>query len=92
MPAHRVVNQREKCDRLPSAGTLAAARGAVVSWWDDAWRGGESLGARFAREVDAALPVADTAASEEVFAALEWRRLRLRQDQQLAEWEARRGG
>jgi len=92
MPAHRVVNQHQKRDRLPSAGTLAAARGVVVAWWDDAWRGGEALGARFAREVDAALPVAGTAASEEVFAALEWRRLRLRQDQQLAEWTARRGG
>ena len=42
------------------------------------------------REAAAALPVPFGAASEDVFAALEWRRLRLSQDQQIPEWAGAR--
>jgi SAM-dependent methyltransferase len=86
MPATRRVNQHSKRDRLPSAAALASAREAIIGWWDDAWRTDAALRDRFDREVTAALPVPSGAASDDIFAALEWRRLRLRQDQQIEEW------
>ena len=86
MPSHRMVNQREKRGLLPSANALAAARTAIVTWWDDAWLSDEALAARFASEAGAALPVEITADSDAIFDGLAWRRLRLRQDQQLTEW------
>jgi hypothetical protein len=86
LPASPRVNQHLKRDRLPSAGALAAAHAEIVGWWDAGWRADAALDGRFRREVVAALPVGVDAASEDVFAALEWRRLRLRQDQQVEEW------
>ena len=49
-----------------------------------------ALRTRFERETMAALPVGSGASTDEVFAALEWRRLRLRQDQQVPEWAGAR--
>jgi SAM-dependent methyltransferase len=86
LPASRRVNQRLKRDRLPSAAALAAAQEAVVDWWAVAWRADPLLSRRFDREAAAALPVQAGASFNDVFAALEWRRLRLRQDQQVEEW------
>jgi hypothetical protein len=86
LPASRRVNQHLKRDRLPSAGTLAAAQETLVAWWEAAWRADPVLSCRFDREAAAALPILPGAPSEDVFAALEWRRLRLRQDQQVEEW------
>jgi len=86
LPAHRSVNRKQKRDLLPSGAALGRAREAIVGWWDGAWRADAALGPRFGREVGAALPVDGDAPSGEVFGALEWRRLRLRQDQQVAEW------
>lgn len=90
MPSHRMVNQREKRDLLPSANALAAARTAIVAWWDDAWLSNEALAPRFASEAGAALPIEMTATCDAIFDGLAWRRLRLRQDQQLTEWAGRR--
>ena len=42
-----------------------------------------ALRTRFEREIVAALPISPGMLTEDVFAALEWRRLRLRQDQQV---------
>jgi hypothetical protein len=86
LPASRRVNQQLKRDRLPSARALAAAQEAVLDWWETAWRANPALATRFDREAAAALPVQVGAPFEDVFAALEWRRLRLRQDQQVEEW------
>lgn len=86
LPAHRVVNQREKRDLLPSAARLAAARDAIEVWWDTAWRGDGGLEARFVGEAAAALPTAGGTTSALLFEGLVWRRLRLQQDQQLREW------
>jgi hypothetical protein len=44
-----------------------------------------ALGVRFFREA-AALPLAGPPDAESVYAAMYWRRLRLRQDQQVLEW------
>lgn len=89
LPAHRTTNQREKRDLLPSAATMLAARGAVVGWWEDAWRSDQALSARFVREVSAALPVFGDPTTDAAFDAMAWRRLRLQQDQQLSEWTAK---
>lgn len=80
------MNQHQKCDLLPSAALLASSRRRIVAWWEEAWLGDRLLDEVFAREAAAALPVGTAATPAEDFSALEWRRLRLRQDQQLPEW------
>jgi hypothetical protein len=85
-PASSAVNRNAKRDRLPSAAVLAAARGSLQSWWHQAWEPDDALAGRFWREVDAALPTQASRDLDDVFAGLEWRRLRLRQDQQVQEW------
>jgi hypothetical protein len=86
LPAHRITNQREKRDLLPSAETLGRAREAIVNWWHDAWAAEGSLVGRFTREAQATLAISTDSSLDQVFDGLEWRRLRLRQDQQIAEW------
>lgn len=86
LPASPRVNQHLKRDRLPSASALAAARENIIGWWEQAWLPDDALRPRFEREIVAALPVIAGASPEDIFAALEWRRLRLRQDQQVPEW------
>ena len=89
MPASRPVSWDLKRDRLPSSETLAAARDAIVDWWEAAWLADEALGLRFRQECAAALPVVADADANEIFDGLDWRRLRLRQDQQVPEWVRR---
>jgi SAM-dependent methyltransferase len=86
LPASRAVNQREKRDRLPSASTLTHAQDLVVDWWERAWLVDDALKQRFVREAAAALPLGTDPSATEIFAGLEWRRLRLAQDQQVEEW------
>ena len=86
LPANRRVNQHLKRDRIPSASLLEAARPRVVAWWEMAWSDDLVAGARFRREAAAALPVGAADDLEDVFSGLEWRRLKLRQDQQVEEW------
>lgn len=86
MPSDRRVNQHQKRDRLPSAGLLLDARKRILNWWEKAWLSDPALRERFSRETAAALPIINSSDPEQVFAAVEWRRLRLRQDQQVPEW------
>lgn len=86
-PAAPRVNRNAKRDRLPSASALASARDELQGWWRQAWSPDHALADRFWREVDAALPVQGSRDIQDVFDGLEWRRLRLRQDQQVQEWE-----
>lgn len=85
-PASPAVNRNGKRDRLPSAKLLQTSRRSLQHWWRQAWEPDPALASRFWREVDAALPTASSRDLDEVFAGLEWRRLRLRQDQQVQEW------
>ncbi|RAK66398.1 class I SAM-dependent methyltransferase [Phenylobacterium kunshanense] len=85
-PARPSVNRNAKRDRLPSATALNQARDGFQKWWSLAWEADDALADRFWREVDAALPVQGGRDLDDVFAGLEWRRLRLRQDQQVQEW------
>jgi SAM-dependent methyltransferase len=92
VPSLRSVNQHQKRDRLPTASALAAAREPIIQWWDAAWRADPALARQFAAEARAALPLDGDATPDAVFAGLEWRRLRVRQDQQAPEWGGVRGG
>lgn len=86
LPAARRVNQHLKRERIPSAGALVGARDHILAWWEDVWLKEDHLAQRFRREAEAALPVGEAPSTADVFAGLEWRRLRLRQDQQVGEW------
>jgi SAM-dependent methyltransferase len=86
MPAHTRVNQHEKRDRLPSGAAMANARGRIIGWWEAAYLDDDALRPRFLREAAAALPFADGASSSAVYDALDWRRLRLWQDQHVPQW------
>ncbi len=85
-PCDSRVNRHEKRDRLPSAALLSQSRERIMRWWQDAYLSDPALAARFGREALGSLPVSDASDAAEVFAALDWRRLRLAQDQQLPEW------
>ncbi len=85
-PTSRRVNQHEKRDRLPSAAALAGGREKFIAWWEAAWLADPALANRFAVEARAALPVGDQLTAEAVFGGLEWRRLRVQQDQRPPEW------
>lgn len=85
-PARPNVNRNIKRDKLPSAAALSAARTSVQTWWEQAWGVEPALAERFWREVDAALPGQGGRSFDDAFDGLEWRRLRLQQDQQVREW------
>ena len=89
-PADRKINQRLKRDKLPSAGALAGAQSQIETWWQHAWEQHPTFGDRFRREANVALAVRAGATLPEIFEALEWRRLRLRQDAQVTEWPGAR--
>jgi SAM-dependent methyltransferase len=86
MPAHTRVNQHEKRDRLPSAKAMSNARQRVIGWWKAAYLDDDALRPRFLREAAAALPLAAGVSGDDVYDALDWRRLRLLQDQQVPQW------
>jgi hypothetical protein len=91
VPSSRRVNQHEKRDRLPSALALARAREPILAWWHTAWAADPALEERFWAEARAALPIGADASFDTAFAGLEWRRLRVSQDQQAPEWAGVRG-
>jgi len=92
LPSTRTVNQHEKRDRLPSASLLNSARERVQDWW----RAGYSLAAdgpvgdRFFLEARSSLPLInasdDLIVVEDVFDAVAFQRLQLKENQQIPEW------
>lgn len=86
LPANRRANQHLKRDRLPSASLLETARPRIIAWWEMAWSDDPIADSRFRREAAAALPVGAAGDLEDVFSGVEWRRLKIRQDQQVEEW------
>jgi SAM-dependent methyltransferase len=88
LPAAPAINQRQKRDRLVTAGALEAARPRILAWWHDTYLADDALRLRFHEEARSSLPLRHDAepALEEVFAALDFRRLRLRQETQAPEW------
>lgn len=90
-PCERKVNQHQKRDRLPSAAIFADSRDRIIRWWERAYLADDALGIRFRREAVAALPVSGSGELSEIYSALDWRRLRLLQDQRVPEWTKRTG-
>ncbi len=94
MPAHRAVNQREKRDRLPTDRLLRAAQDRILQWWNDAYRENpnRALAERFALEASVSLPgVAHADADlDSYYSAVNLQRLRLKQNQQVPEWNGER--
>jgi SAM-dependent methyltransferase len=87
LPAAPGVN-RAKGDRIVAPGALEAARPRILAWWEEAYAATPALRRRFAEEARTTLPVAPDreVAADDLFAALDFRRLRLRQETQLPEW------
>jgi hypothetical protein len=91
LPADRKINQHGKRDRLPSEALLAAAATPIRDWWQAAYLTGEVLPRRFVLEAAASLPglggipVPDIR-PDQLLAAMQLHRLRLRHDQQVPEW------
>ncbi|NGM21373.1 methyltransferase domain-containing protein [Roseomonas stagni] len=92
LPASGVVN-RSKGGLIVGAKALEAARPRIIGWWEEAYLGADpALRARFAEEARTTLPLAQDRdpGVEELFAALDFRRLRLRQETRMAEWQGPR--
>lgn len=86
MPSTQALNRNQKRERLPSVARLASARERIQQWWSSAWLEDPILRLRFQREAEAALPIQSAESADDVFEGLEWRRLRLRTEQQVSEW------
>ncbi len=89
MSAARTINQHSKRERLVSAAALADARPRITAWWDEAYlSAGDDVRARFYEEARTTLPLPQDGqiGADELFAAVDFRRLRLRQETQASEW------
>ena len=88
LPARGNINL-SKSDRLPSSRAMADARGRMLDWWERAWVGSPRE-AQFYMEARYALPGIFGASPklDDIFLAALHQRARLRQDQQLVEWQA----
>jgi hypothetical protein len=88
----RRVNQRLKRDRLVDFVTLASAHERITDWWRRGYARARArpVADRFAREAAATLSVTKVddvdRLLDEIYAGVEWQRMRLRHDQQLEEW------
>lgn len=89
LPAYRAVNQHDKRERIVSGATLEQAKPHILDWWGRTYLEGDgSVRLRFVREAQATLPILKDREPDldELFQALDFRRLRLRQETQVGEW------
>jgi hypothetical protein len=91
MPAQRIVNQKQKRERLPSAERLRKAQDLILSWWSSGYFSSPNatISERFLGEARASLPsIAGTVqpSLDDIFSGVALQRLRLKQDQQVPEW------
>ncbi len=79
----------KKSDRLPSAAQLEDASERIQDWWNRAYTQTE-YASQFHEEASAALPLSrsQTKKLDELLTGLRRQRVRLRTDQQIAEWSA----
>jgi hypothetical protein len=88
LPASKSLNL-EKSDRLVTGAALSEAKPRILEWWQHAYLDAdEPVKARFAEEATFSLPIRQTSKPdlEDLFAAVDFRRLRLQQDTQAPEW------
>lgn len=90
LPAASNVNRNGKRERIIGAATLQEARPRILAWWQDAYLAGDApVRARFIEEARTTLPLSHDRTDldpDELFSALDFRRLRLRQETQVPEW------
>jgi hypothetical protein len=90
LPAAPTVNRHSKRELIVGATKLADAKPRILQWWQEAYLDGpQALRHRFMEEARSTLPVparSDALDLEDLFAALDFRRIRLRQETQIAEW------
>jgi SAM-dependent methyltransferase len=89
LPAVSAVNRHGKRERIVTATTLAEAKPLILDWWRGAYlEDRPAVRKRFAEEAQSTLPILKDRDPdlEDLFLALDIRRLRLRQDTQVAEW------
>jgi SAM-dependent methyltransferase len=94
LPSSREAN-RAKGGLIVAPGLLEAARPRILAWWEETYLdAAPALRRRFAEEARGSLPVAPDRepSPEELFAALDFRRLRLRQETQVPEWRGLSAG
>lgn len=85
MPATALANAR-KSEKLPAATLLYAARDRILGWWADAYTGTHRAD-QFFIEAEAALPtLGERRSLDAVFDGVVHQRMRLKMNQQLAEW------
>jgi SAM-dependent methyltransferase len=92
LPASAAVNRHGKRERIVAATALADAKELIFDWWRAAYLDDPPLRARFTEEARTTLPILKDRDPEldDLFLALDFRRLRLRQDTLLAEWAGAR--
>lgn len=91
LPSTRTVNQHQKRERPPSAIVLKEARELVLEWWKAGYLEVNTVTAdRFYLEARSSLPLANAFASSiaagDVFDAVAFQRMRLKENRQIPEW------
>ncbi len=92
LPSAPGINRHQKRELLPSADRLEASRAAIKAWWQDAYLDSSTaVRLRFSEEAATSLPVLASANLDldDLFAALDFKRMQLRQDTQSSEWFGR---
>ncbi|WP_070989885.1 methyltransferase domain-containing protein [Halofilum ochraceum] len=85
LPATTEANAR-KGEKIPAAPLLQSSRARMLQWWNDAFIGTERE-EQFFTEAEAALPMVTKSQNlESLFEGLAHQRMRLKMNQQLAEW------
>jgi SAM-dependent methyltransferase len=88
LPTAPRVNSK-KSDHLPSADQLENAADRILNWWDRAYRQTDHE-SQFYEEAHASLPIPsdETPSLDDLLTGVRRQRVRLRTDQQIAEWSA----
>lgn len=90
LPAASQINRHGKGNLLISSAALMAAKPRIQDWWAETYIAGPPhVRARFAEESRSSLPLRPGEGDpdlDELFSALDFRRLRLRQETQASEW------
>ena len=89
LPSVPALNRHAKGERLPSAERLETSRAAIKAWWQDAYLdSNDAVRLRFREEAATSLPVLAGASLDldDLFTALDFKRMQLRQETQSAEW------
>lgn len=88
MPVNKQAN-RKKMDKIPSAQLMNAAKERIVEWWNEAYCI-DVYSDRFLTEAETSLPIVRSSKVQNhldrIFMGIQNQRIRLKTDQQIAEW------